>query len=529
MKAWMSGGVALLAGAIFVAALSLPGIDGALLMAISDVGQLAAAVAGAAACWWAARRRHGRERRVWSLLAAGTGSWATGQLVWTYYEVVLGVEVPFPSLADVGFLLFPVFATLGLSSWHGAPGRVSARGRDLLDGVIIGGSLLVVSWSTALGSVLSGGGDAWLPLALSLAYPLGDVVLLTVVFLILGHIGAQGRSTLILVASGLGSLAVADSAYVYLVATGSYSSGDLVSSGWVFGFLLIAAGAVLPARDSALAGDRPVALQPVVVRAPSRLRMMLPYIPLLAAMSVSLVALATAPVTSLVDLVLVVVLVTLVLLRQFLAMNENHRLLGELEETRDQLQHQTLHDPLTGLANRTLFADRLEQLLAQRSVDLGLLYCDLDDFKSVNDKYGHHAGDQLLCTVAERLLECVRPSDTVARLGGDEFAVLLGDSNGISAVAERIVYAVKQPWRIGEISVRTSVSVGIAYHQGVTEGTHRDQLRATTPMATASAERLLQQADAAMYAVKVAGKGRALDSLTAAAPGLDPLAISPAS
>ena len=260
MKAWMTGGVALLAGALFVAALSLPGIDGPLVVAISDGGQLAAAVAAAAACWLAARRHHGRERRVWALLAAGTGSWAGGQLVWTYYEVVLGVEVPFPSLADVGFLLFPVFATLGLSSWHGAPGRASARGRDLLDGVIIGGSLLVVSWSTTLGTVLPGGGEAWLPLTLSLAYPLGDVVLLTVVFLILGHIGARGRSTLLLVASGLGSLAVADSSYVYLVAIGSYSSGDLVTSGWVFGFLLIAAGAVLPARESASSRDRPLTL-----------------------------------------------------------------------------------------------------------------------------------------------------------------------------------------------------------------------------------------------------------------------------
>ena len=269
--------------------------------------------------------------------------------------------------------------------------------------------------------------------------------------------------------------------------------------------------------------------------------MILPYIPLVAAMASTLVALATSQVTSLFDLVLAIVLVALVLLRQFLAMNENHRLLVELEETRDQLQHQTLHDPLTGLANRDLFADRIEHLLAQRNVDLGLLYCDIDDFKSVNDRYGHQAGDRLLCIVSGRLLECVRPGDTVARLGGDEFAVLLADSNGISAVAERIVHAIKQPCKLGEISVRTSVSVGIAY-QRATEGTPRDQLWTTNPMASTRAEQLLQQADEAMYAVKVAGKGRAVradlsapgagtsgEATFDASPILDPLADSPAS
>ena len=100
----------------------------------------------------AARRTAGHRRRAWAWLSAGTGAWAAGQAVWSFYEVVLGREVPFPSLADVGFLLFPLAAAVGLVIWLGTQSdQLAARGRDLLDGAIIAGSLLVLSWVTTLG------------------------------------------------------------------------------------------------------------------------------------------------------------------------------------------------------------------------------------------------------------------------------------------------------------------------------------------------------------------------------------------
>ncbi|MEW1956934.1 diguanylate cyclase [Kineococcus sp. NPDC059986] len=162
-----------------------------------------------------------------------------------------------------------------------------------------------------------------------------------------------------------------------------------------------------------------------------------------------------------------------------------------------RLREAALHDPLTGLPNRTLLEDRLRHALsaAARSGDqVALLYCDLDDFKPVNDTGGHAAGDHVLIDVADRLSAAVRPGDTVARLGGDEFAVVcpgLPDEATAADVAERIVAAMRDPFPVAGWEFRVGISVGLA-------------------MADASqdATRVLQQADQAMYEAKGSGKGR---------------------
>jgi diguanylate cyclase (GGDEF)-like protein len=505
---------------LFAGVLRLPRVDDDIVVLLSDLGQLAASAGAAVACARAARRSRGRLRRAWWLLAAGTGSWAGGQLVWSVYEVLLDRAVPFPSLADVGFLLFPVVTTAGLLCWHTPLHGMAARTRDLLDGAIIAASLVVVSWVTALGSVVAEGGEGWLAVSLALAYPIGDVVLATLVLLALARGATHGdRAVLPLVAAGLGGLAFADSAYVYMVTVGSYTSTDLIGVGWVSGFLLVGAAAltVRSHADGAVASRRGPDAGALMAR-PSRRRLLLPYLPLVTAGVAVCLRLVTSGTTPLVDLCLGIVLVTLVLARQFLAMSENHRLLVALAAARDQLQHQALHDPLTGLANRTLFADRVEHALTQPGARVSLLYCDLDDFKNVNDELGHEVGDALLQVVAQRLLRCVRPADTVARLGGDEFAVLLEHHDDVAQVADRVVETVKQPCALGTTIVTTSVSVGVAEHVAGTAGATR--LHAVDPGAdlrvdaladdsAAAARRLLKRADAAMYAAKSAGKRRA--------------------
>jgi len=513
--------VALLS-ALFAGALSLPGAGENLVVLLSDGGQLGASGGAALACARAALRSRRRMRQAWWLLAAGTGSWAVGQLVWSGYEVLLDRAVPFPSLADVGFVLFPLLATAGLLYLHAPAQGVAARGRDLLDGAIIAASLLVVSWVTTLGSVVAEGGEGWLSVTLALAYPVGDVILATLALFALARGGVPaGRVALPLVVAGLGGLAFADSAYVYMVTVGSYTSSDLIGVGWVSGFLLVAAAALTVRSQAADAvvsrrGPEPRA----VIAAPSRWRLMLPYLPLVAAGVAVCERLVTSARTPLVDLLLGILLVTLVLARQFLAMNENRRLLLALGAARDQLEHQALHDPLTGLANRRLFADRVERALARPDAHVSLLYCDLNDFKNVNDEHGHAAGDILLQVVAHRLQRCVRDGDTVARLGGDEFAILLEDHDNVAQVAERVVAVVERPCGLGATTVRTSVSVGVAEHAGGTAGSPHlhaiepdADLRAEVPAAegpaSVAARRLLKRADAAMYVAKSAGKQRA--------------------
>ncbi len=521
MRTWILVTCAALWSVAFIAVLQIPGLSASMVTLVSDAGQLLAACAASAGCAVAARASEGHRRSAWAWLSAGTGSWAAGQAVWSFYEVVLGREVPFPSAADVGFLAFPLVAGFGLVLWLGTQGdQLVARGRDLMDGVIIAASLLVLSWVTVMAPVVADGGVSGFPLVLSLAYPVGDVVLATLVLLALARGTVADRTILLLLAVGLGGFALSDSLFVYLTSTGTYSSADLVSnSGWVVGFLFVGvagtAVAVRPTTD---------AVRRTSVSAGSPWpQMLLPYLPLLGAGAALCADLLDADGTARIDLLLGVPLVGMVLLRQFLAMADNQRLLSALAEARDQLEHQALHDSLTGLSNRVLFADRLDRALLAPSATVSVLFCDLDDFKLVNDNLGHEAGDHLLTLVAHRLLDCVRATDTVARLGGDEFAILLDESSDARVVADRVVASMQEEVEVLGHRVRTSISVGIAHHEGSAApaeerrgpSTARDEVRTRRDLAAlhqreATAALLLRLADTAMYAAKGAGKGRAI-------------------
>jgi diguanylate cyclase (GGDEF)-like protein/PAS domain S-box-containing protein len=162
-----------------------------------------------------------------------------------------------------------------------------------------------------------------------------------------------------------------------------------------------------------------------------------------------------------------------------------------------KLMHDALHDPLTGLANRVLFRDHLERALARRHRDgsmVALLFVDLDDFKAVNDTFGHGGGDEVLVQVAGRLVGAIRAEDIAARQGGDEFTVLLGEvATAADALgsADRVLRELRRPIQLGDRSVTVGGSIGIALAAG--EGV--------------SADDLLGQADAAMYTAKSSGKG----------------------
>ena len=286
---------ATLLGVAFVVVLRIPAMSDTAVLLLSNGGQLVAASLAAAGARWRPAYDGPAPPRV-AVAELGTGAWAAGQLVWSYYEVVLGQEVPFPSLADVGFLLFPLAAAVGLVTWLGSQGsELVARGRDLLDGMIIAGSLLVLSWVTALGSVVAQGGDGWFSLTLSLAYPIGDLVLATLVLMALARGDAAERSTLAILTVGLGGLAFADSAYVYLVSLERYSSADTVSSGWVVGFLFVGVAGLTVRRGSAPPHRALDARRAAGRRRASTVRLLLPYLPLVAAATALVVSLLRAP------------------------------------------------------------------------------------------------------------------------------------------------------------------------------------------------------------------------------------------
>jgi len=170
------------------------------------------------------------------------------------------------------------------------------------------------------------------------------------------------------------------------------------------------------------------------------------------------------------------------------------------KQQEQQLHHLAHHDQLTGLPNRTLFSDRLHQLMA-RAVrtgnSLAVAYIDLDGFKQINDHHGHDAGDHLLTALADRLLHVVREGDTVARIGGDEFAVILVDltpgAAETRAILERLLNAAANRIRCGDLTLQVSASIGVSFYPQTGK---------------VDIEQLLKQADQAMYQAKLAGKKR---------------------
>ena len=176
---------------------------------------------------------------------------------------------------------------------------------------------------------------------------------------------------------------------------------------------------------------------------------------------------------------------------------ENGRLersLARLTQLEQQLRHQAFHDPLTGLANRVLFHERVQHALDRRGAKAAVLFMDLDGFKNVNDVHGHAAGDRVLVAAADRMRTCLRPGDTAARLSGDEFAILLediADTETARRVGARVVELFGVPFSVGDGEVRVGASCGVA----VADHNQR-------------ANELLANADKAMYKVKSEGKGR---------------------
>ena len=152
----------------------------------------------------------------------------------------------------------------------------------------------------------------------------------------------------------------------------------------------------------------------------------------------------------------------------------------ERSRLKAELLRAARYDELTGLPNRRLFHDRIDTALARSRRKHGcvaLLYIDIDDFKAVNDRLGHNAGDLLLQEIARRLERCVRKADTVARLGGDEFVVILEDIHGpddATAVADKIHHSLLQPTAIAGHALQTQASIGIALHPG--DGDDADSL-----------------------------------------------------
>jgi len=213
--------------------------------AIDDIGEAVAAALASLACAWAASRAAGKDRLGWALMSISAGLWSAGEVVWSIYEVGMGVQVPYPSLADAGFLAAVPFAFAGIRAfWSDARGT-SSRWRVWFDGVIVALALTSTAWAFGLKSVWLSNSSTKL---LDLAYPVGDILIGTILILAIRRASQQQAGRMAFLLAGVASYSIADSAFSYLTAQGAFGSvGSILDTGWFAGFLMIGLAAIYPA------------------------------------------------------------------------------------------------------------------------------------------------------------------------------------------------------------------------------------------------------------------------------------------
>jgi two-component system cell cycle response regulator len=419
------------------------------LLGVAAVGCLARAVVEPA------------ERLAWSLMGAAIVTWTLGDLCWT---VDLGQSLSTPSLADVFYLAFYPLAYASLLLL--IRGQAGLASRDLwLDGAIGACCAMAVAVAVVFPAFEIAAGHT-LEFAVLLAYPVLDVLLLSLVILAFGLSGWRPGRRWALMGAGLATMAVSDGIYLAAIARDSYVSGGLLDIGWPAAALLVALSAwqlprvvTSPVDDS----DRRLVLVPVFCGL------------------VALVLVAAALFGALPNTVALPALVTLLLVtaRMGIAFVEGQRAV-------DVNRRDALTDGLTDLGNRRALMVDLERTVTratpgQTSVCVLL---DLDGFKAYNDAFGHPAGDRLLRRLGQQLQEAVAERrGTAYRLGGDEFCVLAGLPAG---GADELVD-----------SARTALSEeGEAFEVTSSAGVVEIPLDARTP------SDVLQVADRRMYADK---------------------------
>ncbi len=423
--------------------------------------------------------------RPWLLLAAGLALTTTGDWAWVVLALY-GLE-PFPSIAD-GFYLTGMGLCVVAVSWM-VRGRIPDGDRaGMVDALIVAVGIGLVSWTFLMAPIVADPAAAFAEITFALAYPMLDILLLGVLVRILLAPGPRGPSLTFLMAA-LVALLLSDFPYAILALTDGYYTGHIVDAGWLIGSVLWATAALHPSM-------RKVA-EPVHA---GEIRMSAWRLGLLAAASLMAPAVLVIQwVTgSPIDVLAIaggsVVLYVLVIARLGGVVSELRSTLTHREQLEKELESRALHDPLTGLANRVLFSDRLDHALARRAERVAVLFLDLDDFKTINDTFGHQAGDELLVAIADALARSVRPEDTVARLGGDEFAILIEHDAGegtARVLADRLHAALRTPVRVAGRDRAIGASIGISLGES----------------GVATADTLMREADIAMYVAKGDGKG----------------------
>jgi diguanylate cyclase (GGDEF)-like protein len=471
-----------------------------------DVGLYNAICLGAALMCWKAGNRTGSERSAWRWLAASLAVNALGNVLYTLI-VAVAEKPPYPSVADFLYLLSYAlqYVTLVQIMRARAPRFHPSMWLDGLIGALGAGALAI---AFLLGPTLHMGEGGLAAALTGLAYPVADLLLLSLLVGIAAALSLRvDVSMLLLVVSFVANLA-GDIIYLNLAARGTYVEGGPLDLTWLVGAATAGFAAQAAQRRRADGPPARSRTSPTGARPEDAARVgwRVIAIPTLCALA-SLVLLGVGwgdrmPVAA-AWLASACIMVTL--LRTAVTFSE----LRTLREARRQAHT----DELTGLPNRRDLLDHAAQelRLATPARPLALLLMDLNGFKQVNDGLGHHAGDELLQLIGPRLRRALLPGQLLARLGGDEFAVLLPGFDELAAhgVAVELLRELEEPFVVEGIRLRVGASIGVA----------------VGPATAATVAELLRCADVAMYAAKVSRTGAQVYSADESGPIVDRLRL----
>jgi diguanylate cyclase (GGDEF)-like protein len=420
--------------------------------------------------------------RAWLLIFLGLALWAGGDTYWNAYHWATGHEAPFPSVADVLYLVcyFPLVAgVLGLV--RGGRPRLG----DLIDGAIAGVGAILVIWFAVLEPVAKTHSAHLLPKLVATAYPVGDNLLILALIQLVITRGLR-QPALQYLTGAFALILATDVLYARARLDASFSAGSWVDAGYLLFYVLLGCAFLSPSMGELL--PKPTGL-PIRV---SKSRLACLSVPLLFAPWFIASGDAGNPVGAKVLGVAAAAISVLVFTRLMLVFRDREQIDQARLDAQTQLAEMAYRDPLTGLANRYALYDAVEsgvKAASARGLALAILFVDLDRFKSVNDGFGHAHGDELLRAVAQRLRRAVRDDDVVARHGGDEFVIMMRGLPGSSAVllaealAERIGDELLPPFTLGERQLEIGVTIGLSVF----------------PSDGSSADELIDAADKAMY------------------------------
>ena len=202
-------------------------------LAVDDLGFVVLAAFATSCAAYAAWQSRARQRAAWVCMAIGLAGWTAGSAAWAYYEWWLHTS-PYPSIADAGYLMLPVFMCIGLLILPVGSSSYTTT-RLVLDGVIVASSLFVISWFSVVREMFATGRASAFDVGLSLAYPLSDLVVVTVALMVLARARPGSRTPLVLVTAGIGLMYAADSGWAYLTSHNDYQTVSVVDLGWAFG------------------------------------------------------------------------------------------------------------------------------------------------------------------------------------------------------------------------------------------------------------------------------------------------------